>query len=161
MGSRQRQRRLPLPLASPSHCRGYFWRLRPNGPRRSWRLPHPCVRVYHPCLPRPWRGPEWADPSTGFSGLVALPRSSLRRPPHHTLLAPSTMPPGPHGAHEAKPRSWKAMPDRVRTIARLPTVGSPRPPLLRLLRSARRRLRDRPAWALRPLQVALPRLGQR
>ena len=55
------------------------------------------------------------------------------------------MPPGPHDAHEAKPRSWMAMPHRVRTIARPPTVGSPRPPLLRLLRSARRRLRDRPA----------------
>ena len=37
------------------------------------------------------------------------------------------------------------MPHRVRTIARPPTVGSPRPPLLRLLRFARRRLRDRPA----------------
>ena len=36
--------------------------------------------------------------------------------------------PGPHDAHEAKPRSWTAMPHRVRTIARPPTVGSPRPP---------------------------------
>ena len=52
---------------------------------------------------------------------------------------------GPHGAHEAKPRSWIAMPHRVRTIAPPPTVRSPRPPLLRLLCSARRRLRDRPA----------------
>ena len=43
------------------------------------------------------------------------------------------MPPGPHDAHEAKPQSWTAMPHRVRTIARPPTVGSPRPPLWRLL----------------------------
>ena len=51
----------------------------------------------------------------------------------------------PHDAHEAKPRSWVAIPHRVRTIARPPTVGSSRPPLQRLLRSARRRLRARPA----------------
>ena len=69
----------------------------------------------------------------------------LRRLSQPTLSAPSTMPLGPRDAHEAKPRSWMAMPHRVRTIARPPTVGSPRPPLLRLLRSARRRLRDRPA----------------
>ena len=53
----------------------------------------------------------------------------LRRPTQPTLSAPATMPPGPHDAHEAKPRSWTAMPHRVRTIARPPTVGSPRPPL--------------------------------
>ena len=73
--------------------------------------------------------------------------ATLRRPSQPTLSAPSTMAPGPHDAHEAKPRSWMAMPHRVRTIARPPTVGSPRPPLLRLLRSSRRRLRDRPAYA--------------
>ena len=69
----------------------------------------------------------------------------LRRPTQPTLSAPATMPPGPHDAHEAKPRSWMAMPHRVRTIARPPTVSSPRPPLQRLLRSARRHVRARPA----------------
>ena len=69
----------------------------------------------------------------------------LRRLSQPRLSAPSTMPPGPRDAHEAKPRFWMAMPHRVRTTARPPTVGSPRPSLLRLLRSARRRLRDRPA----------------
>ena len=73
-----------FPLALPSHCRGHIWRIRPNGLRRSWCLSHPCVRIYHPCLPRPWRrlgwaNPSalpcprrdlgWADPSTGYSGL--------------------------------------------------------------------------------------------
>ena len=53
------------------------------------------------------------------------------------------------------------MPYRVRTIARPPTVGSPRPPLQRLPRSARRHRRVRPAWAPRPLQVVLPRLARR
>ena len=37
------------------------------------------------------------------------------------------------------------IPHRAQTTARPPTVGSPRPPLQRLLRSARRRLRARPA----------------
>ena len=53
----------------------------------------------------------------------------LRRPTQPTLSAPATMPPGPHNAHEDKPRSWTEMPHRVRTIARPPTVGSPRPPV--------------------------------
>ena len=69
----------------------------------------------------------------------------IRRPTQPTLSTPATVPPGPHDTHEAKPRSWMAMPHRVRTIARPPTVGSPRPPLQRLLRSASRRLRARPA----------------
>ena len=51
----------------------------------------------------------------------------------------------PHDGHEAKQRSWMVIPHRARTIARPPTVGLPRPPLQRLLRSARRRLRARPA----------------
>ena len=72
---------------------------------------------------------------------TTLPRSLSQ----HTLLAPPTIPHGQHGAHEAKPRFWMAMPHRVRTIAPPHTMGSPRPPLLRLLRSARRRLHDRPA----------------
>ena len=67
----------------------------------------------------------------------------LRRLSQPTLSAPSTIPPGPRDAHVAKPRFWMAMPHRVRTTARPPTVGSPRPPLLRLLRSARRLLRNR------------------
>ena len=66
--------------------------------------------------------------------MTALPRHfyatpPLRHPTQLTLSAPATMPPGPHDAREAKPRSWTAMPHRVRTIARPPTVGSPRPPL--------------------------------
>ena len=71
--------RLPLPPIEED-----IWRLRPDGPRRSWRLPHPRVRVHHPFLLRPWRGPGWAvpfalpyfwrglgwaGPSTGYSGL--------------------------------------------------------------------------------------------
>ena len=42
------------------------------------------------------------------------------------------MPHGPHDAHKAKPRSWMVMPNRVRTIARPPTVGSPPPRSARL-----------------------------
>ena len=75
---------------------------------------------------------------------VTFTRPPLRRPSQPTLSAPTTMLPGPYDAHEAKPRSWMAMPHRVRTIARPPTVGSTRPPLQRLLRSVRHRLRDRP-----------------
>ena len=71
-------------------------------------------------------------------------RRPLRRHSQPTPSAPTTMSPGPHDAHEAKPQSWMAMPHRVRTIARPPTVGSPCPTLQRLLRSARRRLRARP-----------------
>ena len=80
--------------------------------------------------------------------MTARPRRSSATLPQtpfatYAISAP-TMPHGPHGAHEAKPRSWMAMPHRVRAIAPPPTVGSPRPPLLLLLRSARRRLRGRP-----------------
>ena len=60
----------------------------------------------------------------------------------YAISAP-TMPHGPHGAHEARPQPSMAMPHRARTIAPPPAMDSRRPPLLRLLRSARRRLRDR------------------
>ena len=40
------------------------YNLRPNRPRRSWCLSHPCVRIYHPYLPRPWRRLGWANPLT-------------------------------------------------------------------------------------------------
>ena len=59
------------------------------------------------------------------------------------LLAPATIPLDHYGAHVAKPRSLLDLPHRARITARPPTVGSPRPPLLRLLRPARRRLRVR------------------
>ena len=98
-------------------------------------------------------------PSGGLGGLVPPPDTPVlgglplrkdgfrtdRAPTPPTLSAPATMPPGPHDAHEAKPRSWMAMPHRIQTTARPPTLGSPRPPLKRLLRSARRRLRAQPA----------------
>ena len=74
---------------------------------------------------------------------AALEHLPLKRPPQPTPLAPATMPLDRHGAREAKPRSLLDIPHRVRITARSPTVGSPRPPLLRLLRPARRRLRVR------------------
>ena len=98
-------------------------------------------------------------PSAGLVGLVPPPDTPVlsrlpltkddfrthRAPTQPTLSAPATMSTCPHDAHEAKPRSWMAMPHCVRTIARAPTLGSPRPPLKRLFRSARRRLRAQPA----------------
>ena len=51
------------------------------------------------------------------------------------------MPLDRHDAHEAKPRSLLDIPHRARITARPLTVGSPRPPLQRLLRPARRHLR--------------------
>ena len=67
----------------------------------------------------------------------------LKHRPQPMLLAPATIPLDRHGAHVAKPRSLLDIPHRARITARPPTVGSPRPPLLRLLRPARRRLRVR------------------
>ena len=81
--------------------------------------------------------------------MTARPRRLYATPPQapYTTYAINARDdaPRPHDAHETKPRSWMVMPHRVRTIARPPTVGLPRPPLQRLLRSARRRLRVRPA----------------
>ena len=73
-------------------------------------------------------------PPTHMTARLRRPYATLRRPSQPTLSAPLTMPPGPHDAHKAKPRSWMAMPHLVRTIARPPTVRSPPPSLLRLLR---------------------------
>ena len=59
-----------------------------------------------------------------------------------TPLGPNVL-----NAREAERRSWQATHRYARIIARPPTVGSPRPPLQRLLRRlrfARHRLRARP-----------------
>ena len=107
-------------------------------------------------------------PDTPVSGGLPLTKDDFRThrapmPPRHMTARPNrpyATPPEapctayainasdaapPHDAHEAKPRSWKVMPHRARTIARPPAVDSPRPPLQRLLRPSRRRLRARPA----------------
>ena len=73
--------------------------------------------------------------------MTARPRRPYATPPKAPFITYVI------SALDDAPRSTRRTrcPPRVRTIARPPTEGSPRPPLLRLLRSARRRLRDRPA----------------
>ena len=73
--------------------------------------------------------------------MTARPRRPYATPPKapFTTYAISALDDAPRSTRRTR------CPPRVRTIARPPTVDSLRPPLLRLLRSARRRLRDRPA----------------
>ena len=86
-------------------------------------------------------------PSLSATTCPRRPRATFPQAPctTYTPLTPVTVPHDPYDGHEAKPRSWMVIPHRAQTTARPPTVGSPRPPLQRLLRSARRRLRARPA----------------
>ena len=86
-------------------------------------------------------------PSPSTTTCPRRPRATFPRAPctTYTPLTPVTVPHDSYDGHEAKPRSWMVIPHRAQTTARPPTVGSPRPPLQRLLRSARRRLRARPA----------------
>ena len=92
---------------------------------------------------RTYRAPM---PPTHMTARPRHPSATLLKAPFATYaISALDDAPGPRDAHEAKPRFWMAMPHRVRTIARPPTVGTPRPPLLRFLRSTRRRLRNRSA----------------
>ena len=85
-------------------------------------------------------------PSPSATTCPRRPRATFPQAPCTTYVINAAMVPhDPHDGHEAKPRSWMVIPHRAQTTARPPTVGSPRPPLQRLLRSARRRLRARPA----------------
>ena len=84
-------------------------------------------------------------PSPSATTCPRRPRATFPQAPCTTYaINAATVPHDPHDGHEAKPRSWMIIPHRAQTTARPPTVGSPRPPLQRLLRSARRRLRARP-----------------
>ena len=85
--------------------------------------------------------------------LKLLPKIARRIRPITTVL----------NAHKAKRRSWRATRHYARIIARPPAVGSPRPPLQRLLRRlrfARHRLRARPALAQQCHLVVMPRPAQ-
>ena len=85
-------------------------------------------------------------PSPSATTCPRRPRATFPQAPCTTYaINAATVPHDPHDGHEAKPRSWMVIPHRAQTTARPPTMGSPRPPLQRLLRSARRRLRARPA----------------
>ena len=86
-------------------------------------------------------------PSPSATTCPRRPRATFPQAPCATyaINARDGAPHDPQDGHEAKPRSWMVIPHRAQTTARPSTVGSPRPPLQCLLRSARHRLRVRPA----------------